>query len=1327
MRLASLSFLLLSFIAFDGVAASYYVDATSGSDANPGSSASAPWKTLAKVSGATFIPGDFIYLKRGSFWNETLWIYSSGTAGANITFAAYGSGTNPVVYGVQVRASFVTVDGIHVDHAKTAGDAVNIRNPNTTLRNMTVCNGLNDGIDIDNGDGSVIDGCTIFNFLNGSAAAPVDGHGIVATDTQGLTIRNCDVSRCSGDCFQSDPDRDADYPDNILIENCRFWTGPLAVNFNGGWLAGDIPGENAVDTKVVPNDTYVSAPRLRLTVRNFIAHGWKRGGAIGNRAAFNLKEKVAATLERVTVYDCEIAFRLRGAWGGAEVTLSNAVVYNCERAVRAEDSLKNLKIYNTTFGNGIAAQLELAAASVDPSWSWLNNAFIGTKPSAAADGSNKIVSAAAFKNAAGNDYHLIAGSVLIDSGIAIAGVNTDRDGVARPQGAAFDAGAYEYFVAVTPPSITTQPVNRTVAAGQSATFSVTAAGTAPLTYQWQKNGVNIAGATASSYTTPPATTADSGSTFRVVVSNAAGSATSNSATLTVNPAGGSTLVHWRFDETSGAIATDSSGSGNSGTAVNGPLWTSGKIGGALSFDGVNDYVITPPLGAGPAHVTLAAWIKPAAAGGIVFSELGQNAINTGWHDSQIEVARSGVVKVCLWNGGHASISIGTVTFGTWNHVAMTYDGATMRGYLNGVLGGSFNTVKHNPGTLYYAVGAADATNAGNGSYFSGLIDDVHIYNRALSGAEIAALGASANAAPSFISAASAAPNPASVNAAVSLSAAATDPDGDALAYTWNFGDATSGSGASVSHAYTVAGTYTATVTVSDGKGGSASSSVVVTVNNAAAAQVAFVKTDTTTKGNWKGIYGAQGYSIQADATSLPSYATFSVSTANVYTWAGSTGDTRGLQKAASSTDRIAACWYSGASFTASLNLSDGQEHQVAFYAVDWDWLSRAEKVEVFDAVSGSLLDTRTLSGFSGGAYLVWKMKGNVRIRFTCTGPYNAVLSGVFIDAVNGGAQAAFVKMDAASRGNWKGVYGVQGYYIQADGAQVPAYATLTFSNASSYVWAASTADGRALQKAASTTDRLAACLYSGSGIGTSFNANLNLTDGQEHRVAFYCVDWDTVSRGQRVEVLDAVSGVVLDTQSLTAFNGGAYLVWKLKGNVKIRFTCTAGYNAVLSGIFFDAAASAASPAAAATSPAEMSGSEPAPMPFEVTALSAVVNYAASGRDSLVLLGTLPQDVDVGGVSAVVNISGENAAFHFDDQSSSAKTGADVLKFIDPRRFRLTLKKHTFIQNWSGLLDGGAADATVDLTVTVSLGGDSYAANVRADRLEKPGKASRLKK
>src|SRR5690349_3949319 len=86
----------------------------------------------------------------------------------------------------------------------------------------------------------------------------------------------------------------------------------------------------------------------------------------------------------------------------------------------------------------------------------------------------------------------------------------------------------------TAPSITTQPASQSVTAGQTASFSVAATGTAPLNYQWKKNGVAVNGASSSAYSTPATSSSDNGVQFTVVVSNSAGSVTSSAAILTVN-------------------------------------------------------------------------------------------------------------------------------------------------------------------------------------------------------------------------------------------------------------------------------------------------------------------------------------------------------------------------------------------------------------------------------------------------------------------------------------------------------------------------------------------------------------------------------------------------------------------------------------------------------------------------------------------------------------------------------------------------------------------------------------------------------------------------
>jgi hypothetical protein len=95
----------------------------------------------------------------------------------------------------------------------------------------------------------------------------------------------------------------------------------------------------------------------------------------------------------------------------------------------------------------------------------------------------------------------------------------------------------------TPVTITAQPIAASVAVGASASFSVAASGSAPITYQWRRNGTAIAAATSNSYVTPATTLADSGAVFSVVVTNGVGSVTSNDATLTVTQGGGATGLY----------------------------------------------------------------------------------------------------------------------------------------------------------------------------------------------------------------------------------------------------------------------------------------------------------------------------------------------------------------------------------------------------------------------------------------------------------------------------------------------------------------------------------------------------------------------------------------------------------------------------------------------------------------------------------------------------------------------------------------------------------------------------------------------------------------
>jgi len=192
------------------------------------------------------------------------------------------------------------------------------------------------------------------------------------------------------------------------------------------------------------------------------------------------------------------------------------------------------------------------------------------------------------------------------------------------------------------PSITTQPANRTVVAGQTAAFSVSATGTAPLSYQWRKNGADIGGATAASYTTPATTTADTGAQFTVVVSNSVGNVTSSAASLTVNAATfllSANPASLNFASvnvgSSKVLPVTISNSGNSSVSI-GSVSLSGP---GFSASGVSSGLTLNPGQTATLNVTFAPAGAGSAAGNVTVSS---NATNS---PASISLSGSGVQPV----------------------------------------------------------------------------------------------------------------------------------------------------------------------------------------------------------------------------------------------------------------------------------------------------------------------------------------------------------------------------------------------------------------------------------------------------------------------------------------------------------------------------------------------------------------------------------------------------------------------------------------------------------------------------------------------------------
>ncbi len=248
-----------------------------------------------------------------------------------------------------------------------------------------------------------------------------------------------------------------------------------------------------------------------------------------------------------------------------------------------------------------------------------------------------------------------------------------------------------------PPSITADPVSATAIEGQTATFGVSAGGSAPLTYQWRRDGVDIPGATGASYTIEAVQIGDDGASFDVVVTNGEGSATSAAAVLTVVEAGARVaeglVALYPFSEGAGATVADVSGAGQ---AVDLTITQPGNVtwtGTGLRIDAPTSLVASSGTSrinnavAATGAVTVEAWVQPAntTQGGparIV-------SIAPDPYSRNIELTQSGTrwtarVRTTT-NSSHSFDTPAGTASSALQHVVLVRDpGGTYRVYVDGV-------------------------------------------------------------------------------------------------------------------------------------------------------------------------------------------------------------------------------------------------------------------------------------------------------------------------------------------------------------------------------------------------------------------------------------------------------------------------------------------------------------------------------------------------------------------------------------------------------------------------------------------------------------------
>ncbi|MCR4284168.1 MAG: fibronectin type III domain-containing protein [Parcubacteria group bacterium] len=204
----------------------------------------------------------------------------------------------------------------------------------------------------------------------------------------------------------------------------------------------------------------------------------------------------------------------------------------------------------------------------------------------------------------------------------------------------------------------------------------------------------------------------------------------------------SLLGYWKFDETTGVTAVDNSGGGNTGTLLNSPVWTTGKVSGGLSFDGVDDAVQIADGGAfnfGSGDFTVSAWFKTSS---IQTKNIISKYIGSGRYAFNLQVGGSGLISFMSSDGASKQIGAADTPYedGAWHHIVGVKDSAQLTLYIDNVLKGStpFGGTVENSNYKTY-IGARGYNNLPQDNYFPGLLDDVRIYNRALTQSDVATL------------------------------------------------------------------------------------------------------------------------------------------------------------------------------------------------------------------------------------------------------------------------------------------------------------------------------------------------------------------------------------------------------------------------------------------------------------------------------------------------------------------------------------------------------------------------------------------------------------
>jgi subtilisin family serine protease len=342
-----------------------------------------------------------------------------------------------------------------------------------------------------------------------------------------------------------------------------------------------------------------------------------------------------------------------------------------------------------------------------------------------------------------------------------------------------------------------------------------------------------------------------------------------------------------------------------------------------------------------------------------------------------------------------------------------------------------------------------------------------------------------------------------------------------------------------------------------------------------AQQPKFLGVDTTTGGNWKTNYDADGAYLVGYTDQLSKYATIGTSNLEFVTLASRTSRKGSLLFEGQAKLGVAAWMQSTGTGAVNLSFGDTVTHEVTVYAADLKKQKRVQRFEVLDSV-GNLIDSREVANFAGGVYLTWEVTGNVTIRFTRIAGPDAVVNAVFVDQPSG-TTGHYVGRDSTTGGRWGRVFGNTDAFIvgDQDASVVPTREfNIPQTGGLVRVLAEDSHLPGAVERYVTGTAgrRIAAQLET----RTSMTLTLDLTASgdirglETQRVTFYSADFQKKKFAQQIQVFDADGNLIGETD-MVAFNNGKYATFDLSGVVTVKFNNLSDNSdrAVLSAVFFD--------------------------------------------------------------------------------------------------------------------------------------------------------------